>query len=217
MIDFYSNTGDIQYEYRLAEVYDALASSKAENVLTAIGNMELSDNEAKAHADYMSFRQLMQTWTAEDKNLAALSESDLGLLEDYTKNATVTAGKAITLLGLNGMNTYKEPVYFPDETELEDRGVTEYVEENVSEDKLFLYPNPADEYVIVEYAVTKLDNADLSIIITDLSGRQVYEEKISSARDELVIITQAFQQGQYFCTIRNGNQVIKTHKFILVK
>jgi len=112
MIDFYSNTRDIQYEYRLAGVYDALANSKAENVLTAIGNMELSDNEAKAHADYMSFRQLMQTWTAEDKNLAALSESDLGLLEDYTKNATVTAGEAITLLELNGMNNLQRACLF---------------------------------------------------------------------------------------------------------
>jgi len=218
MIDFYSNTGEIQYEYRLAEAYDALGyEEKAQDVLTNMDNMELSEAEIQAHNDYMSFRRLIQDWTAEDKNLFDLSEADIDLLRDYTKNANTTAGEAITLLQLNGIDTYKEPVYFPDEAEIEDRAVVEYVEENVSKDKLFLYPNPTDEYLIIEYAVTNLDNADLSIIITDLSGRQIYEEKIAAPRDELVIITQDFLQGQYFCTLRNGNKVIKTHKFILVK
>lgn len=216
MIDFYSNTGDIQYEYRLAEVYDALASSKAENVLTAIGNMELSDNEAKAHADYMSFRQLMQTWTAEDKNLAALSESDLGLLEDYTKNATVTAGKAITLLELNGMNTYKEPVYFPSEMELEDRSIEVYEEEDISTNRLLIYPNPADEYVVIEYALTESSH-DISLVVTNTKGQVIYNEQLGYVQDELIIITDKFPTGQYFCTIYNRGNILKTDKFLLVR
>jgi len=217
MLDFLSDTENIQYEYRVAEAYDVLGSTgKSESVLTAIGNMELTESEAQAHSDYVSFRQLMQAWDAENKNLSALSESDIETLQGYTERANITAGDANALLKLNGIDTYKEPVYFPDEVETELR-IIQYTEEEVSEDRLLIYPNPAKDYVIIEYAVKELDNTDLFITITDLSGRQVYEEKLSYQQDELVIIAQQFPQGQYFCTLRTGSNIIKTDKFILAK
>lgn len=217
MIEFFENTGDIQYEYRLTEAYDALNDSEqAEGILTAIGNMELTEDEAQAHTDYVSFRALMQIWTTEDKDLATLSESDIELIQGYTQNANVTAGEAITLLELNGIDTYKEPVYFPDETEPQLR-IIQHAEEIINENKLLIYPNPADDYVVVEYTTTETDNTDLSVIITDISGKQIYEQKLSYLQDELVIITQQFPQGQYFCTLRDRNDIIKTDKFIIAK
>jgi len=217
MIDFLANTEDIQYEYRLSEACDVLGDTEQANAaLTNIGNMELTESEIQAHTDYKSFRQLMQTWEFENKNLTALSEGDIETLEGYTEHANITAGDANALLQLNGIDTYKEPVYFPDEVETELR-IIQYTEEEVSEDRLLIYPNPAKDYVIIEYAVKELDNTDLFITITDLSGRQVYEEKLSYQQDELVIIAQQFPQGQYFCTLRTGSNIIKTDKFILAK
>jgi len=217
MIDFLANTGDVQYEYRLAEAYDVLGETEqAEAVLTTIGNMELSEEEMQAHTDCMNFRHLMQTWEAENKNLLTLSEGDIEALQSYTEHANITAGEANALLRLNGVDTYKEPVYFPAEVETQLR-IIQYEDEIINENKLLIYPNPADEYVIIEYAVTESDNTDLFITITDLSGKQIYEEKLSYQQDELVIIAQQFPQGQYFCTLRNDNNIIKTNKFILVK
>ena len=216
MIDFFENTGDIQYEYRLAEAYGALGESEqAEGILTAIDYMELTESEAQAHIDYMNFRALMQTWATEDKNLANLSESDLETLQAYTQNANVTAGEAITLLELNGIDTYREPVYFPDETEPQLR-VIQHTEEEIKEDKLLLYPNPANEYLIVEYAITKATGTS-SLTITNVNGQIVYQEKLNYLQDELVIITNKLTQGQYFCTISNGTNTIRTEKFLLVK
>jgi len=87
----------------------------------------------------------------------------------------------------------------------------------LSEHKLLIYPNPANEYVTVGYTVAESDNTDLSITITDILGKQVYEEKLSYLQDEIVITTQQLPQGQYFCTLRNGNDIIETDKFILAK
>ncbi len=181
--------------------------------------MQLSETEQSAYKNYIDFRTLMQKWEAENKNLFALSESDLKELENYSKNPDATAGDAIALLKLNGIDTYREPVYFPKEEELKPRENNDitYVEDVISEDKLFIYPNPADKYITVEYAVTVLNNRNLSLVITDLSGKQVYEEKLFYPQDEIIITAQQFPQGQYFCTLRNDNHVIKTNKFILVK
>jgi len=215
MIDFLSHTDDIQYEYRVAEAYDVLGSTgKSESVLTAIGNMELTESEAQAHSDYVSFRQLMQAWDAENKNLSALSESDIETLQGYTERANITAGDANALLKLNGIDTYKEPVYFPDEVEQELR-IAQYTEEEISEDKLFVYPNPAKDYVIIEYATTVFPK-ELSIIITDLKGQIVYNKQLSYPQDELVITMDRFSTGQYFCTLKDGNKIIGTERFILV-
>ena len=87
----------------------------------------------------------------------------------------------------------------------------------LSEHKLLIYPNPANDYVTIDYSVSKSDDADLSIIITDILGQQVYQEKLSYPQDEVVIMTNQLPQGQYFCILRDSNEVIKTDKFIVTK
>jgi len=165
----------------------------------------------------MSFRQLQQTWISEDRDLANLSEEDIAQLQDYTQRANTIAGSAIALLRLNGIDTYKEPVYFPDE--IAQLRVAQYPEEEVinENDELFIYPNPANTYISIRYTTTESDDTDLSIIITDILGKEVHQEKLSYSQDEIVISTNRLPQGQYFCMLKSGNEIIKTDKFIVTK
>ncbi len=116
---------------------------------------------------------------------------------------------------LNGIDTYQEPVYFPEEVEQELR-IAQYIEEEISEDKLLLYPNPADEYLTVDYAITGFSGASL-LAITNVNGQVVYQKELNYPRDELIIITNNLATGQYFCTISNNSKTVKTEKFILIK
>jgi len=84
----------------------------------------------------------------------------------------------------------------------------------LSEHKLLIYPNPANDYVIIEYATIEFSK-ELSIIITDLNGQIVYNKQLGYPH-ELVIITDRFPTGQYFCTLKDGNKIIRTERFILV-
>jgi len=216
MIDLFANTRDIQYEYRLAEAYDALDNrEQAEEVLNNISLGSMSEAAAQAHADYMSFRQLRQTWINQNKDLADLAKNDIELLHKYGQRANTTAGHAIALLRLNGINTYREPVYFPDE--IAQLRVAQHTEEIINQNKLLIYPNPANDYVTIDYTVSKSDAADLSILITDILGQQVYQEKLSYPQDEVIIMTNQLPQGQYFCILKDSNEVIKTDKFIVTK
>jgi len=216
MIDLFANTGDIQYEYRLAEAYDALDNrEQAEEVLNNISLGSMSEAAAQAHADYMSFRQLRQTWINQNKDLADLAKNDIELLHKYGQRANTTAGHAIALLRLNGINTYREPVYFPDE--IAQLRVAQHTEEIINQNKLLIYPNPANDYVTIDYTISKSDAADLSILITDILGKQVYQEKLSYPQDEVIIMTNQLPQGQYFCILKDSNEVIKTDKFIVTK
>jgi len=169
------------------------------------------------YVNYVSFRQLQHTWTNQEKDLANLSEEDIKQLKDYTQRANTTAGSAIALLRLNGIDTYKEPVYFPDATT--QLRVAQYPEEEVinENDELFIYPNPANTYISIRYTTTESDDTDLSIIITDILGKEVHQEKLSYSQDEIVISTNRLPQGQYFCMLKSGNEIIKTDKFIVTK
>ncbi len=215
IIDLLSNTGDIQYEYRLAEAYDAIGDrEEAEKILNNINFVGMSEATAQAHTDYMSFRQLQQTWANQEKNLADLPEEDIAQLQDYTQRANTTAGSAIALLRLNGIHTYKEPVYFPDD--IAQLRVAQYTEEIINENQLDIYPNPANQYVTVAYAIPELSSTS-SLTITNINGQIVYQEKLAYPKDELVIITDKFPPGQYFCTLSDTTNALKTEKFILIK
>jgi len=87
----------------------------------------------------------------------------------------------------------------------------------LSEHKLLIYPNPANDYVTIDYTVSKSDAADLSIIITDILGKEVHQEKLSYSQDEIVISTNRLPQGQYFCMLKSGNNILNTNKIILIK
>jgi len=86
----------------------------------------------------------------------------------------------------------------------------------VSEGKLLIYPNPADEYLIVEYAIIESSEASL-LTITNINGQVVHQEELNYPQDELVIITNKLPAGQYFCTLSNAIKTVKTEKFILAK
>jgi len=167
--------------------------------------------------NYISFRQLQHTWVSQEKDLANLSEEDIAQLQDYTQRANTTAGSAIALLRLNGIDTYKEPVYFPGE--IAQLRVAQYPEEEVinENDELFIYPNPANTYISIRYTTTESDDTDLSIIITDILGKEIHQEKLSYSQDEIVISTNRLPQGQYFCMLKSGNNILNTNKFILIK
>jgi len=217
MLNFLSGTGDINFEYRLAEAYEEMGEfALADKVLKGIGNMTLNEKEATDHEDYLSLRQLIQKWKQDGKNLAALPHSDLTVLESYTKNPNITAGKAITLLMLNGIDSYQEPVYFPDIGEIEPREDEQGIKDVINEDKLLIYPNPAKSYLIVEYA-TVMSVDRLLLTITDLNGRQVHQQMLSHQQDEVILSTDKFLAGQYFCIISNRGNTTKTEKFILIK
>ncbi len=164
---------------------------------------------------FIQSSSLPHQWQQENKDFIALSESDTEILQGYTERANTTAGEANALLRLNGIDSYKEPVYFPDDVEQELR-IAQYTEEEIREDKLFIYPNPAKDYITIEYATTDFSKG-LSLIITDLSGRIVHNEQLDYPQDELVIIADKFPPGQYFCTLKNSSKVIQTQKFILVR
>ncbi len=64
-------------------------------------------------------------------------------------------------------------------------------------------PNPANQFINVELPSTS--NQPSEIFITDLAGRLVYSQTVSTAGQNFNISTTGLKQGIYYCTIKSGD------------
>jgi len=215
MIKFLKNTGSISFDYRLAEIYDAQNKNELANqTLSSIGTRAISEKAASDYDDYMNFRTMMQTWKAAEKDLSTLTDENIQVLHQYAVRPNITSAKAIALLELNNIFEYTERVYFPDMQE-----ITQTSDESEGidiGDKLLLYPNPAQSYITVDYKTASQTN-DLSLVITDIMGKVIYEQKLDARQSVVTIPTLQYPNGQYFCTLKRNNKTIITEKVILIK
>jgi len=91
--------------------------------------------------------------------------------------------------------------------------VEEVVEESA---RMLVYPNPATDYVTINYKTAKITN-DLSLIISDITGKIIYTRNLDIEQDEIIIPTSKYPNGQYFCTLKNNDQILASKKIMLIK
>ncbi len=75
--------------------------------------------------------------------------------------------------------------------------VFESIKENMR-----MYPNPANDYVIIDLG----EYAEVEISILNIIGKRVYFQKTET--DQLSISLSDFPKGSYFLTIRRGKNII---------
>ena len=80
---------------------------------------------------------------------------------------------------------------------------------------LNVFPNPANRYMVAEYNIEKSTFSNLSIDSSD--GGTIQSEIVSKIQDQVLIITNDYQPGIYFCTLKFGNMVLAKQKFTIIK
>jgi len=91
--------------------------------------------------------------------------------------------------------------------------VEEVVEESA---RMLVYPNPATDYVTINYKTTGRFN-NISLIISDITGKIIYTRNLDIEQDEIIIPTSKYPNGQYFCTLKNNDQILTSKKIMLIK
>jgi len=74
-----------------------------------------------------------------------------------------------------------------------------------------IYPNPTDDFVNIR----TLDKKTTKIVVTDIIGNLVFENKISESNEPTQISLKAVPDGVYFVTLFEKNKGITTKKVIL--
>jgi hypothetical protein len=91
------------------------------------------------------------------------------------------------------------------------------VDEEAAGVKVNAYPNPAVDFTTIEYVL--VNNANVSVSITDLSGKVVYNNNLGkrdAGKSNLIVSTSEFSNGVYMYTITVDNKKV-TRRIIVSK
>ena len=79
---------------------------------------------------------------------------------------------------------------------------------NLTKDKLFIYPNPAKDFIIIDSE----SNENLTIKISDINGRMILEKQLKNSKTKFSI--ESLAKGIYFVMIENQGNILKIEKII---
>jgi hypothetical protein len=221
IVNLLNRVNSKETKYMLAEHYiEHNQYSEAQQLLQQIPfQFSLSVRELEENQDYETLTGILSDIHL---NGLALNELYTGMIttltELYERDNSIPGSMARNLLIAGGYLQYREPftignelksspVYKPED--IFDKPANENV-------KLNLFPNPAKEYIIVEYEVT-IPFDLLEIIIFDLHGRQTRNFFSNKDKDQRVLDIKNYPAGPYMVSLYINSTQYLSKKFNIVK
>jgi len=141
------------------------------------------------------------------------------LMELATEGAEPVQTYARNVLLANNRISYQEPVNLPDETKSAPAGKDPKPAKSLAQGVLKLFPNPAQQYVIVEYNFTKelSTSENIFLTISSVTGSIIERRTIVKHQDQLLIDCRQLHSGSYICKMSCGKKTLGLGKFIIAK
>lgn len=83
---------------------------------------------------------------------------------------------------------------------------------DLSAESMNIYPNPTENLINIEFVLTDLNNANLTIY--DATGKVVQSIMIENAAEIITLDVRDFAEGMYIATLKTDNGSIQSGKFI---
>jgi hypothetical protein len=189
-----------------------------ESILNNIPNLySLNTAELIEHQQYLSFFNLVTQLLQQGKSISEVDSAQTQTLTGLLNNSNgLIAGYARNILAAKGLVVYQEPYILP-EGEVKSSKIR-HKSNNVKFDmtKLKIYPNPARDYIIIEYTLnTETDNGVIRIY--DVNGKALQQIPLENTNDYLVVPVTNLPAGGYLCSIIQNDKPIQSARFIVVK
>lgn len=95
-------------------------------------------------------------------------------------------------------------------------GPTGIAENSLIASSISAYPNPFSNDITISYNLNTKVSSDASLIITDITGRFVVTEKITTDKG-IITLSPEINSGIYFVSISNGGKKLSTIKVVRTK
>ncbi|MCX6234590.1 MAG: S8 family serine peptidase [Bacteroidetes bacterium] len=197
-------------EAKYALAYEYLSLGDSSNTISDLNSIpeifNLSTEQMEQHQNYMLYFNLLLSLSAQGKSifdvdstqidsLYQLLDQSSGQLHAYIRNILISID---TL-------TYHEPYIFPESGTKSTRVLNRFVQKKQEENSLKLYPNPACDYVVMEYKLKEWPKEAL-IHVYSIEGKSLGVIILRKPMDYLVIDTKDFKNGLYLFHLIVGNK-----------
>jgi len=209
-----TNDQYIGSKYRLSFHYYQMQDYNSMN--TVLSNIpsafELSNTQQTIHQDYITLFGILEQLSGNELLIDSVQTSQLEILierDDYFPGAY-----ARDILFAAGFIDYEEPIIIPEAFKssevIEDEPFSSFDKPEI----LNVFPNPADDYIVVDYNAEGHSGIVLLSII-DLSGKPVFAEVQPIMRNQKVISTTDWKSGVYLVTVSVNGSTIKSRKLTI--
>lgn len=80
---------------------------------------------------------------------------------------------------------------------------------------MVVYPNPADDYIMVELKNSSQETTgNFLLVITDQNGKRIIEQQIPINQTDAIINTRTLLSGQYYCTLYLQGKILQTEVIV---
>jgi hypothetical protein len=196
-------------KYKLAfEYLDRDELQMAQDTIESLpSRFIMTDDELTEHYLYEDYMDILVNLKQNNKTIFELSENQKASLHSLRCSSFgPVAGWSTALLKNVGDLVYNESYILP--TEGNKQGIVRRQRsfDNIDQNILKVYPNPARDYIIIEYQFTE-DVVDVKINVTNSNGTILQTIVPENNIDFAVINTSHLKNGSYFCTVNiNGKQ-----------
>lgn len=184
-------------------------SAVSSNMLFSIPTeVSFSETEAKEHTEQQAFMQ----WLIQNPVIGEENTEALNYFLQSTSTSVSSAARSIMVA--HNLLEYDEPYLNPDLTKsIEVKKIN--LKPNAFEAaSLKVYPNPANEFVTIEYN-TGADVSQAVIEVIDESGRRVYNNNLGRQFDQIILDTRNFKPGNYIVRLVSGSKYIGNSNVII--
>jgi hypothetical protein len=215
LVELWYNQPLPESKYKLA--FHCLSMNDSAGLFNTLNNipveLELTPQEETIYDLYTDFFDLL--WQIQNDSIGFDSTRVTSLFNMAENYKTAPGALAMNILINKGEVIYNEPVYFPDyfkAVTADDAGLYPIDKERV----LKIFPNPAGDYCIIEYDLSRFDGK-ANIVITDLYGRNLLSYNPENKHTQKTISLADFSAGIYFVNLTENGYRKESVKLIVVK
>ncbi len=152
----------------------------------------------------MNFEGMLYLDTTHLNVLLGLSSTYFDMPGAYSRN----------LLRMIDEIDYEEPIILPDP--LKQIGNYNILDNEKKNNPLIFYPNPANDYFVIDYSIEQNDVIELRMEIIDIRGIVVKSVLLDKNIDQCYIDTRNINSGNYLCRLILNNKVLQSTKITIL-
>jgi hypothetical protein len=152
----------------------------------------LSPEETSLFQAYLTYFGVMNSLAGQGKSITEMSQSQLATMQSLMENGSdPVQSLSRNVLIANNLYSYTEPIILPDQTKSAKQKTPIKTGKITTVSYMKLFPNPANEFIIVEYNLKdKFTIGQVGeISVTSFQGQKLIKEMITKQQDEVLINT----------------------------
>jgi len=191
------------------------------NTLNSIpGNFTLNGARQAIHNDYIEYFEILLGLKSENKLILELDSVQINTLMDLVISGhEPVKSYSRNILLANQLTEHYEPILLPEVNNPSGSRPITISEQQTPNTYFRLYPNPTNQYAIIEYYLAEYSNSQNSsiFVITTQEGKVIDRIIVNKKQDQFILNTTGYIPGTYLCSMFYEGKILQSQKFTIIR